>query len=137
MMLRWWVWVGSGGLVVGCGDDVPPPAAEVEDIVIDEALPVGQVDEPYDATVQVTGGLAPFTTEVVGFDFAGLSIDETSLRVTGTPTEWGDTVFTVVVEDARGVRTRGRISLEVAEPPPLAASCGDQVGERSRSTQMA
>ena len=64
-------------------------------------LPNGIVGVPYQATLQATGGTAPYTWSIQsGALPAGLALDSTTGAVTGTPASAGVATFTVQAVDA-------------------------------------
>jgi hypothetical protein len=66
------------------------------------SLPNGQVGQPYDATLQRSGGVAPFTWSVTPPLPDGLSLDPATGQMSGSPaagTE-GDHPLTFTVEDS-------------------------------------
>lgn len=72
----------------------------IEQLEIDDDLDIGRVDEAYDASVPITGGVEPY---VVTIDFlpAGLQQDGTTARIFGTPiNEYDARDLRVTVTDA-------------------------------------
>ncbi|MBZ5540581.1 MAG: Ig-like domain repeat protein [Acidobacteriia bacterium] len=64
-------------------------------------LPNGIVGVPYQATLQATGGTAPYTWSIqLGSLPLGLALDSTTGAVSGTPTSAGVATFTVQAVDA-------------------------------------
>jgi uncharacterized membrane protein len=64
-------------------------------------LPAGMVGEAYSATLEATGGAAPYTWSVSADSLpAGLSLNPATGKISGTPTEEGTANFTVKVTDS-------------------------------------
>ncbi|HPF39101.1 MAG TPA: Ig domain-containing protein [Phycisphaerae bacterium] len=68
-----------------------------------QKLPAAHLDQPYSAQLSATGGTEPLTwRRSKGRIPPGLSIDESSGRITGTPQEDGDYPLSIRVSDATG-----------------------------------
>jgi hypothetical protein len=79
-----------------------------------EAVPDGTVDEAYEWTPSITGGLAPFTIENVGPDLPdGLSITDDT--ISGTPTEAGEFELILKVTDADGDNVEQGVTMVIVE----------------------
>ena len=76
------------------------------------ALPNGTVTQPYNRTIQRTGGTPPFTWSVTGTIPPGLNFDSATGGISGTPTTAGTFNFTPQVTD----------SLSQTDPTPPALS---------------
>ena len=93
--------------IVGITNDRPSGMATVvvqkPVWIIPIALPDGQVGVSYNATIDVTGGIAlPITWSIPPGELpAGLSLDSSSGAVSGTPTQAGDYVLGVIAQDSR------------------------------------
>ncbi|HKY72981.1 MAG TPA: Ig domain-containing protein [Nitrospira sp.] len=77
-------------------------AANAPMAITTTSLPAGQVGQAYDATLQRSGGVAPFTWSVSPTLPDGLSLDPATGQITGIPaagTE-GDHALTFTVEDS-------------------------------------
>lgn len=75
-----------------------PPAPS---ITTTSPLPAGQVGSVYSQTIAVSGGLSPFTFSVTSGTLpAGLSLNSTTGAITGTPTAYGTSNFTIKVVDS-------------------------------------
>ncbi len=108
------------------GDDVS---------IAPETLPNAQVDQPYEATIVASGGVAPLTwSRSTGFRFPrGLEgrklPGSEDYTISGTPTELGSTEFEVVVTDdiGRSVSQRYTLVVEGEDDPvcPGDPSCPD------------
>lgn len=83
-------------------------------------LPVGLSGQAYEACLQVSGGVAPFSFSLVSGGFAsGLELDNDGC-VRGTPSQTGSFAFRIEVEDAEMNRARASFFIEVrSAPPPL------------------
>lgn len=93
---------------------------ETAPISISTAVPPGTVGQPYTHTLQISGGTAPYTWEVItGGLPAGIGISPEGI-LTGTPQPAAATtsVFTVRVTDARSVSATQILTLSIPRPPP-------------------
>ena len=65
-------------------------------------LPVGRVDEPYEAVLGPIGGIEPYTITIIKEKLpTNLTIDPNTGRITGTPTEAGTFTFSVEIAHSR------------------------------------
>lgn len=65
------------------------------------SLPSGTVNVSYSASVQVTGGIQPYTWAVGSGSLpAGLSLNTSTGAISGTPTATGSPTFTITVTDS-------------------------------------
>jgi hypothetical protein len=66
------------------------------------SLPVGKVGQPYNATLQRSGGVAPFTWSVAPALPSGLNLDASTGQITGTPAAGtqGNHALTFTVQDS-------------------------------------
>lgn len=62
----------------------------------------GEVDQAYSETLSAIGGTGPYTFALSGVLPAGLSLDEGTGQVTGTPTTAGITPFSIIATDDLG-----------------------------------
>ncbi len=100
--------------------------------VTEAALPVGEVGTPYLAKLETSGGATPVQFIVgVGLLPAGLTINESTGVISGTPTAVSQTTFLATARDAQGVETSGlftirvvdeRLPLLITTPSPLTAA---------------
>ena len=96
----------------------PPPLA-----VTTTSLPDGAVDAAYSATLEATGGAAPYTWAItVGAISAGLSLNTSTGEISGTPTTAETQNFTVEVTDDDLATDTQALSIIVNPPPPLAVT---------------
>lgn len=77
------------------------------------ALPPGTAGTPYDATIGLTGGVAPYRWDVAGLP-DGLSSRDG--RITGTPARDGESTVTVTVRDRAGATVTRTLTLRVDVP---------------------
>lgn len=77
----------------------------------------GVLGQPYDQTVQATGGSGSRTWSFQGGTIPNLSINSSTGRVTGAPTPTGNFTFTVQVTDALFTATK-QFTIAVNPPPP-------------------
>lgn len=81
------------------------------------ALGNGILSQPYDQTVQATGGSGSRIWSFQGGTIPNLSINSATGRITGTPTPTGNFTFTVQVTDALFAATK-QFTIAVTPPPP-------------------
>lgn len=90
---------------------VPPPS------VTTASLSAGTVGTAYSATLAATNGVAPYSWSVtVGALPAGLTLSATG-TISGTPTAYGTSSFTVQVKDADGFTATAALSLKINPAP--------------------
>jgi hypothetical protein len=83
-------------------------------IAIDSSLPVGEVNVPYNTTIDITGGLSPYTVEVIkGSLPAGLAFG--SPDIAGTPTIARRSRVTIQVTDSVGASLRKTLALKIVK----------------------
>ena len=103
---------GTGNFTVTVTDSLNQSDTQSLSIVVSAAnapvaitttsLPAGQVGQAYDATLQQSGGVAPFTWSVTPPLPDGLSLDPATGHITGIPAAGtqGDHALTFAVEDS-------------------------------------
>ena len=95
---------------------VPPPS------VTTTSLTAGTVGTAYSATLAAANGVAPYTWSVtVGTLPAGLTLAAGTGAITGTPTAYGTSGFTVQVKDANNFTATAVLSIKI-NPAPVAIS---------------
>ena len=112
MRKLWWMLVL---VLAACGTDQGLPAEPLR--VQSGALPPAYLGEPYEATLEVSGGLRPYEVTLErgklpkGLRFIGG-------RIYGVPQEKGSFKLTVVVKDAGLSSVTRTVELSVGDPPP-------------------
>lgn len=102
-----------------CAGELSTPSEALR--LLTTQLPPAIVGEPYSAQLQVTGGLRPYELTLErGVLPAGLRLEGGSIR--GTPTQTGETTFTVLVSDANLSQFTSEFELRVVTAPPTALS---------------
>jgi uncharacterized repeat protein (TIGR03803 family) len=97
---------GTYTYVLNCGGvEIGTAALTVSGVTITTTtLPAGVVSVPYNASVQATGGVTPYTWGSSGVLPAGLTLQATAsnaaIDVTGTPTQFGKYQVTIAVQDS-------------------------------------
>jgi len=100
---------GTANFTVRVSDTLNQADTQALSIVVSAALaitttslPTAQVGQPYDATLQRSGGVAPFTWSVTPALPSGLNLDAATGHITGTPAAGtaGDHALTFTVEDS-------------------------------------
>jgi hypothetical protein len=92
--------------------------ATVPEITTDE-LPAGTVGVPYDAALEVAGGLPPHAWSVLEGELPGGLALSPDGRITGTPSEAATRVLTVQVTDAASVSDTREYELQVFAEGPV------------------
>ena len=93
-------------------------------IVTSTPLPTGVVGIAYDQTFSATGGTPPYTNWqlTAGALPAGLTLDPSIGRLSGTPTAAGSFAFTVQVKDSVSVTGTKAFALTINAPLSIASS---------------
>jgi MYXO-CTERM domain-containing protein len=92
------------------------------------SVTTGQVGAPFSATIQATGGTAPYTYSITagalpgGLDFNPKTATSGAMTISGTPQAAGTYNFTVTVSDSTLIGFRGQDSQAAARPRGLAQS---------------
>jgi uncharacterized repeat protein (TIGR01451 family) len=82
-------------------------------------LPAGILNAPYSAQLYATNGFPPYTWSVtVGTLPQGLTLSSDGL-ISGTPTAYGTSYFTVQVKDAQMQTATAKLSIIIQQAPPL------------------
>lgn len=90
-------------LVAGCGSDEPPPPSPPPTITT-QNLPDGTVGLTYNAILTGNGGTLPFSWQITtGALPDGLTLNDSTGQVTGTPTTPQTATFTVLLTDGEGI----------------------------------
>ncbi len=102
-------------LLAACGSELTSRGETLR--ILASSLEPAYLGEEYSATLQVVGGLTPYTFEVSeGSLPPGLVLQGATLR--GVPETEGSYSFTINVSDANLSRTFQEYSLAVTTPPP-------------------
>lgn len=120
---------GSYAVTVELEDATGATATQTVTIEIGEGLTVTTteldswtVDQPsYEQPLSANGGTGPYTWALEEDDDlpAGLTLDEDSGLISGTPEETGSFTFTVEVTDEDGTTVTQELTLTVNEPPEI------------------
>jgi hypothetical protein len=87
------------------------------------SLPGGNIGTAYSATVNASGGVAPYSWSITSGSLpTGLSINSSTGAISGTPTKTETSTFTVTVTDSENpaVKASAALSITIAS-----ASCGN------------
>ncbi len=86
-------------------------------------LPGAQLNEPYSATLGISGGVPPFSWSLTsGSLLAGLSLNPNTGEISGSPTETGPTTFTLQVTDSTSTPQLAAATFTLAVADPLGIS---------------
>jgi hypothetical protein len=100
--------------LTACGGGSTPPAPPSAPTVNTSPLTQGAVNVPYGASLQATGGTAPYTWSITGGTLPpGLTLSAQSGNVTGTPTMFGSYTFTATATDSKNLSGSGAISVNI------------------------
>ena len=83
--------------LAGCGGDSGPSPGNFT--ITTGTLPTGAVNQPYSTSLTGSGGTPPYTWSVVPPLPAGLTLDQATGAITGTPTVEGTTAHTFSLHD--------------------------------------
>jgi hypothetical protein len=87
------------------------------------SLPTGTQNASYSATLHATGGTPPYTWSISGGSLqTGLSLNQATGVVSGTPTSSGTISFIATVSDATTASTSKGMSLTVTSAAPVIGS---------------
>lgn len=86
----------------------------VEPLRIAKVTPVAEVSRPFDLSLTATGGKAPYTWSATGLP-AGLTLDATTGKITGTPSDPTAGSVKVTVTDSLGIANTLTVDLPVFE----------------------
>ena len=117
-------------------------------VTLTATLPSGTVGTPYFGSVSAVGGVSPYTFSVTaGALPSGLSLDQSSGTISGTPTVVVSKTFWVRVSDANGATTRLHTQITISSSPsaavvtplsvavsPVTASVGSGSGQQFSAT---
>ncbi len=98
------------------------------------ALPQATAGAAYTSVITATNGTGPYSYAITGTLPAGLSFDEASGTISGTPTEIGTSNITVMARDALGFTGTASYALTVAAPAISAPSVNASVVAGSNTT---
>jgi len=88
-----------------------PPGIEITTT----ALPMGQLNEAYEAELAVLGGTAPYTWSITaGTLHSGLTLNPSTGRISGTPMAGGSQQITFKVVGADGATATKQLTLDVS-----------------------
>ena len=81
------------------------------------SLPTGVYGQPYSATLTASGGTAPYRFSLTSAKLPWLRLDAATGAITGTPTQVGGFIATLMVTDSRGRIRTEMVALQVDAPP--------------------
>lgn len=104
--------------LAGCGGSSQPVPPQLS-IPAGASLPTGQVNVAYRATLNASGGTAPYTWNVTSGSLpAGLSLSSSGL-ISGMPTAAGTSTFTAQVADTESAPQKATAQLSITIFTPL------------------
>jgi alpha-tubulin suppressor-like RCC1 family protein len=105
------------GLAIGEGRMIAPLQ-----ITTPPLLPGGVVDQPYQTTLEASGGTPPYTWAVSSGELPpGLALGQNTSVISGTPTTAGTFRFAVTVRDSLGTTADGDFGFDA---PPVSGAAG-------------
>ena len=106
--------IDAGAYEAGSGTTQPPPSTSPLTITT-TALPGGSSGQAYSATLQASGGAAPYAWSITSGRLpAGLTLDAASGTIAGTPTETGSFPLTIEVSDTAMTTASATFSLTIS-----------------------
>jgi len=82
-------------------------------VISNTSLPSGQLNQPYNAVLSFSGGVAPYTPSIVnGFLPPGLTLNQFG-GISGTPTTGGNYTFLLRVTDGTGAIAQRSLSINI------------------------
>ncbi len=104
-------------LAAVCSLSISVPIVESQPSIVTSQLPDGQVGIPYNASVLVTGGTAPYTWNIESGSTPPGVILNADGTVTGTPTATGSFSFIVKVTDNVAATDQQLLTITIVQPP--------------------
>ncbi|WP_378940910.1 putative Ig domain-containing protein [Mesorhizobium sp. ANAO-SY3R2] len=101
------------------------------------ALAGGTVGTAYSQTITATGGTAPYSYAITsGAVPAGLTLNTSTGKISGTPTASGTANFTVTATDTNGATGAAAYSLTISGAPPVASAVSATVAANSSANPI-
>ena len=120
-------------MLLGCAGELSTPGEPLRLLAL--RLPEAFDGEAFEATLRPTGGLRPYSYEVVdGALPPGLRLE--AGRIVGTPSAQGRFTFTIEARDANLNRTVQRLELAVAPLPTPRLGIDVPITELQRATEL-
>jgi|HubBroStandDraft_6_1064221.scaffolds.fasta_scaffold78655_2 hypothetical protein len=118
----------------GCGssspaNSSPPPSASPGTLNVSASLPAATVGSSYSGSVSATGGTAPYKFSVSSGQLpGGVGLDDSTGKISGTPSANGSFTFAVSVSDASGDSAQKSLQISVANNSTTASGGGSGGG---------
>src|SRR5579872_1740117 len=113
LSLPWFT--GCAGYSVPVSGSTPPASNSTSSLTIPGGLPSAIVGTSYDATLSVTGGVAPYRFSIVSGQLpSGVNLADNTGTFSGTPAAAGNFSFAVSVSDSTGLSKQASLQLVVA-----------------------
>ena len=88
------------------------------DSIITNSLSLAYIQQPYSAALTASGGTAPYAWSVTSGSLpSGLGLNSTTGQLSGTPTQGGNSLFTITATDSVGNSTSKSFNVQVFEQP--------------------
>jgi Putative Ig domain. len=108
---------GCGGLATPASGSTPPATQSNSSLTIVPVPASASVGSTYNATLNVRGGTAPYLFSLVsGALPTGMSLNDQTGNISGTPTSAATFNFGVSVSDAKGLSKQQPLQIVVANP---------------------
>jgi len=128
------------GTVYGAVSNVTPTilSIDVSPLPILSIPTSANVGSPYSQTLSAIGGFSPFTWSLTSGSLpAGLTLDASTVVISGTPTTTGTYIFTVQAKDVMGYTATEKLAIDVAAATSSPTASGSSSGSSSGGTSGA
>jgi Putative Ig domain len=104
----------------GCSGLSVPATSSTVGLTISSVLPSATFGSIYSATLNVSGGTAPYDFSLTSGELpSGLLLGSTTGTISGTPTATGSFSFAILVSDSKGTSKQQSLQVTVASVPEI------------------